>query len=214
MFGAGALTDEAVCAAAAGSRADIARVLEALQPQVRLMVAARLSPRPAQLDAVDEISQEVMLGLTTGLARLENRTVDGLRAYLSGIVMRQVAGALQRRSSGGPGRSASSLDSTVASFSHAGPLWQFLSASGTSLCTTVDRAELTERLISALGRLQEQQREIVTLAFFDQLPVSEIARQRGISRAASSMLLLRAVQTLRRSMTSSSDAEKEHGSCT
>ena len=73
--------------------------------------------------------------------------------------------------------------------------------------------ELTERLISALGRLHEQQREIVTLAFFDQLPVSEIARQQGISRAASSMLLLRAVQTLRRSMTSSSDAEKEHGSC-
>jgi RNA polymerase sigma factor (sigma-70 family) len=214
MFGAGTLTDEVVRAAASGSRADIARVLEGLQPQVRLMVAARLSPTPAQLDAVDEISQEVMLGLTTGMARLDSQTVDGLRGYLSGIVMRKVAGALRRRGNCGLGPSARSLDSTVASFSHAGPLWQFLSASGTSLCTSVDRAELTERLISALGRLPAQYREVITLAFFDQLPISDIARQQGVSRAASSMLLLRAVQALRRSLTGSSDSEREHGDLT
>lgn len=215
MFGAGALTDEVVRAAVAGSRRDVARVVETLQPQVRLMVAARLSPTPAQFDAVDEIAQEVMLALATGISRLENRTVDGLRGYLSGIVMRMVAEALKRRGKGGAlGPAVRSLDSTIASFSHAGPLWQFLSASGTTVCTAVDRAEMTERLISALGRLQSQYREIITLAFFDQLSVAEIARQQDTTRPAASMLLLRAVQTLRRNMTDSNKSEKGNDTVT
>jgi RNA polymerase sigma factor (sigma-70 family) len=213
MFGAGALTDETVRAAASGSRPDVARVAETLQPQVRLMVAARLCPTPAQLDAVDEVTQDVMLALTTSISRLESRTVDGLRAYLSGMVMHKVAGVLQRqRRDGTSGRHTRSLDSTVASLSQAGPLWQFLSASDTSVCTAVARAEMTERLIESLGRLPAQHREIITLAFFDQLSVSEIARQQGSSRAAVSMLLIRAVQLLRQAMTAPRDDGKEHGS--
>ncbi|MBU0616078.1 MAG: sigma-70 family RNA polymerase sigma factor, partial [Planctomycetes bacterium] len=178
----------------------------------RLMVAARLCPTPAQLDAVDEITQEVMLALTTSISRLESQTVDGLRAYLSGIVMHKVAGALrQQQRDGAAGRSLRSLDSTVASLSQAGPLWQFLSASGTSLCTAVARAEMTERLIGSLGRLQAQYREIITLAFFDQLSVSEIARRQGTSRPAVSMLLIRAVQMLRQAMTAPRETGTEHG---
>jgi RNA polymerase sigma factor (sigma-70 family) len=212
MFGAGALTDETVCAAAAGSRPDVARVAEMLQPQVRLMVVARLCPTPAQLDAVDEITQDVMLALTTSISRLETRTVDGLRAYLSGIVMHKVAGALQgQRRGGAGGRRPRSLDSTIASLSQAGPLWQFLSASGTSICSAIARAEMTERLIVSLGKLTAQHREIITLAFFDQLSVGEIARQQGSSRAAISMLLIRAVQTLRQAMTTPRDTGTEHG---
>jgi RNA polymerase sigma factor (sigma-70 family) len=213
MFGAGALTDQTVCAAAAGSRPDVVRVVEMLQPQVRLMVAGRLSPTPAQLDTVDELTQEVMLALTTSISRLESRTVDGLRAYLSGIVGHKVAGALQQQRRGGTGvRAQRSLDSTIASLSQAGPLWQFLSASGTSICTAIARAEMTERLLAALGKLQAQYREIITLAFFDQLSVSEIARQQGSSRPAVSILLIRAVQMLRQAMTAPRDTGKEHGS--
>lgn len=211
MFGAGALTDRTVCAAAAGSRPDVARVVEMLQPQVRLMVAGRLSPTPAQLDAVDELTQEVLLALTTSIARLENRTVDGLRAYLSGIVGHKVATALRRPRGGTGGRGVRSLDSTIDSLSHVGPLWQFLSASGTSLFTAVARAEMAERLIAALGRLQPQYREIITLAFFDQLSVSEIAQQQGCSRPAVSMLLIRAVQVLRQAMTAKRDTGTQDG---
>jgi RNA polymerase sigma factor (sigma-70 family) len=195
-----------VRAAATGSRPDVARVIETLQPQVRLMVAGRLCPTPAQLDAVDELTQEVMLALTTNISRLESRTVDGLRAYLSGIVGHKVAGALQQKNRGGAGgRAQRSLDSTIASLSQAGPLWQFLSASGTSICSAVARAEMTERLLTALGKLKAQYREIITLAFFDQLSVSEIARQQGSSRPAVSMLLIRAVQVLRQAMTAPPD---------
>ena len=206
MFGAEALTDDNVRAAVAGSRPDVARVAETLLPQVRLMVAARLSPTPAQLDAVDEITQEAMLSLTAGIARLKNQSVDGLRGYLSGIVMRKVAGVLQGRDKGLRGLTVRSLDSTAASFSHAEPLWQFLSASGTSLCTKISRAELTEKLLAALGNLKTEYREIITLAFFDQLSMTTIASQRNISRPAASMLLIRAVQTLRQRMINPADS--------
>jgi RNA polymerase sigma factor (sigma-70 family) len=104
-----------------------------------------------------------------------------------------------------------SLDSTVGVFSNAGPLWQFLSVSGTSPHSAVERAELAAQLIAELGRLKPQHREVITLAFFDQLPVSEIAAQMGVSRPAASMLLIRAVQTLRRHMTGSSRVAKADG---
>jgi DNA-directed RNA polymerase specialized sigma24 family protein len=38
------------------------------------------------------------------------------------------------------------------------------------------------------------------MAFFDQLPAAVIAREMGISRPAASMLLIRAVKALRRSV--------------
>ena len=80
MFGATKLTDEVVRAAAEGSHEELGRLLEEIRPQVRLMVVARLSPTPAQFGEVDEIAQKVMLALTDGISRLENRTVAGLKA--------------------------------------------------------------------------------------------------------------------------------------
>lgn len=211
MFGSSTLTDQEVRSAAEGSRLALERIAEALEPQVRLMVAARLSPTPAQLDAIEDIAQEVMLGLSAGISRLENRTIDGLRAFLSGIVVRKVADLIKRRGAGRTLRPAfRSLDSTVTSLSDAGRLWQLLSASGVSLASVVDRRELVDRLIRALGGLKREYREVITLAFFDQLSTAEIASQQGVSRGAVSMLLLRAVQALRRQMTGSSRLERNH----
>jgi len=211
MFGAGALTDQDVRSAAEGSREAFERVAAVLEPQVRLMVAARLSPTPGQFDTVDELTQEVLLGLSTGISRLESRTVEGLRAFLSGVVARKVADLLKRRGAGRALRPEfRSLDSTVTGLSHAQALWQLLSASGTSLASAVDRAELVGRLVRALGGLKREYREVITLAFFDQLSTAEIASRWGVSRGAVSMLLLRAVRVLRQQMTGSSGLERSH----
>lgn len=212
MFGAAKLSDDEVRSAAVGSRPELGRVVEALEPQVRLMVSVRLSPTPAQFDAIDELTQEVLLAVTTAIGRLETQTVDGLRAWLSGIVMRKVADLIRRR----PGRRGNrppvrSLDSTIASFSRAGPLWQLLSASGVSPESAAEHSELVEGLLATLGRLESQHREIITLAFFDQLPMSEIARQNGSSRPAASMLLIRALRVLRQQMVSSFEGEQGRG---
>jgi len=207
MFGSAGLTDEAVQAAVGGSRADQERVLNAVGPQGPLMVAARLSPTGNRWDAIDDVAQGVLLALTTVLPRLEHPTVDGLRALLSGIVARRVARLLERGICGsGLQPVARSLDSTVSGLASAGALWELLAGSDTSPRSAAERAELVEKLIAALGGLKREYREIITLAFFDQLPMAQIAEQLGSSRAGASMLLVRAVATLRRNVTGSSQA--------
>jgi RNA polymerase sigma factor (sigma-70 family) len=212
MFGTAELTDEVVRAAADGSRPETDQVLEALGPQVWLMVAARLSPTPAQIHAVDDVAQQVMLVLAKRIPRLEQRSVVGLRAFVAGIVRREVAALYRRRGRDAvEGRRLRSLDSTLGSGTAAGPLWQFLSGSATSPRSAVDRAELTARLISELGRLKDEHRQIITLAFCDQLPMRDIAREVNLSRPAASMLLIRAVRTLRRTMGVDTPAGQSHG---
>ncbi|HPM23384.1 MAG TPA: sigma-70 family RNA polymerase sigma factor, partial [Phycisphaerae bacterium] len=140
----------------------------------------------------------VLLAVLAGLPRLEVRTLAGLRAFVSGVVTRKVADFIRGRGNGHrPERKVRSLDSTIADLSHAGPVWEFLSASGASPHSAVDQAERIARLMSELARLKDSYRQVITLAFFDQLPLSEIAEQMGLSRPAASMLLIRAVQALR-----------------
>ena len=91
--------------------------------------------------------------------------------------------------------------------SGAGPLWQFISASGTSPPSAVERAELTRRLMLELGKLKPTYREVIALAIFDELPMRVVAERMHTTRPAASMLLIRAVQTLRRSMDRPSEAE-------
>lgn len=198
MFGAAQLTDQIVRDAVAGSRDALGRILDQIGPQVRLMVAARLSPRLSQIQDAEDLVQESLGALTRSICKLEAASVDGLRSYLSGIVAHQVAAYLRRRDSGGAaGRVQQSLDSAVSALSEVGPLWQFLSYSGTSPLSAADRADQARRLFVELGKLKAVYREVIALAFFDQLEPREIGARLGLSRRAASMLLLRAVRVLR-----------------
>ncbi len=201
MYGAADITDEVVRLAAEGSRPELGQIVETVQPQLQLMVAARLSPSPAQYHAAEDLAQQVLLALTRGIGNLQHQTVGGLKAYLSGIVMRTVADFIRRRGRGGDvAREAGSLDSVIVGVSNAGPLWQFLSGSIASPRSEIDRAEQVTRLMSELGRLKPEYHKVITLAFCDQLPTGEIASQMNLSQRAASMLLLRAVRALRRNM--------------
>jgi RNA polymerase sigma factor (sigma-70 family) len=195
-----ALTDELVRAAAEGREPARSRLLEWLQPQVGQMVAARLAPTPRQLDLLDDITQQVLADLLEALPQLVNRTVRGLRAYLSALVSHKVADALKPAPNARGQRPPASLNSTVFEMSTAGPLWQFLSASSTSPSGKAEWAELAERLIRELGQLKDEYREIIILAFFDELLMRDAGLRMGKSPSAASMLLLRAVATLRSNM--------------
>lgn len=207
MFGTPTLTDDVVCAAAEGSRDQFARVAEAMLPQVRLMVLARLVPTIAQRPAVDDITQEVMLALAEGITRLRERTVSGLKAFVSGIAANKVAKSLKRTRAGENGQRVQSLDSTVATLSDAGPLWQFLSVSATSPSSAAGRSELAALFFSELGKLKLEYRQVITLALIDELPTRDIAQRMGLSRNAAAMLLKRACEALRRGMSSPGKAE-------
>ena len=209
MHGPSEITDQMVSAAALGSKEELDRLALAVAPQTHLMVMARLSPTPAQFHAVEDITQSALAALAAGLGALDRQTVAGLRAFLSGIVAHKVSDYLRQRPGrerGGP--SVASLDSTLAGFSQAGPLWQFLSQSGTSPPSAADRDERLRSVMVELGQLKPEYREVITLAFFDQLPTADIAARVGVSRSAASMLLIRAVKALRRTVTGSSQVQR------
>ncbi|MCP3902536.1 MAG: sigma-70 family RNA polymerase sigma factor [Planctomycetes bacterium] len=205
MFGAAGLNDELVRAASEGSQTARDRILEALAPQLRLMVAARLSPTPARFHAAEDVVQEVSVALAGARQKLRHRTVGGLRAYASAIADRKVCDLLRRRVRQ---RAVRSLDSTIADLSRWVPRWCLISAGTHTPRSKAERIELTAQLMGELGRLEREQREIITLAFFDQLPTSQIAERLGVSRGAACMRLMRAIRTLRRLMTGASSIGK------
>jgi RNA polymerase sigma factor (sigma-70 family) len=204
-----AITDDLVAIAAAGDQVNARQQLfDAFIPQVRIMIHARLNSTIMQGHLVDDLLQETMLALSEGVQRLERRTVAGLRAFASTIVSRRVADALrdQRRGPVAPNRTlggpARSLDSAVQTdLSTAQPLWALLSMSGASPPSEANQSDLVQRTMTALAQMKEDHRTVLTLAFFDQLETRDIAVHLNVSRPAASMLLIRAIKTLRRNLT-------------
>lgn len=211
MYGAQGLADDIVERAAGGAESERARVASALEPQVRVMVIARLSPHPGQFDAVEEIAQQAMMAVVESLPKLKERTVTGLRSLVSVIVSRRVADFLRGRKRARLGGSpVASLETTVADMSRIGPLWQFLSAGGPTPLSAVGNADQISMVLTELGRLKPEYCEIITLAFFDQLTTREIGERLGVSRRAASMMLLRAINALRTRVTDSGPRGAAH----
>lgn len=196
MPAADELDDDLVRLAIQGDPPALARLAACLLPQVRLMVAARLGHDAQRSADVDDIAQVSLSALLAAISRLQMPTVGGLRAYLSALVANKVADFL-RSPARRPERQPLSLDSTVANLSSGGALWQLLSASGTSPLSAAARAEHVTRVMAELARLRPEHRDVITLAFFDQLKTAEIAERLSISRPAATMLLTRAIAALR-----------------
>lgn len=207
MIGAAQLTDDLVASAINGSSEAAATIAVTLEPQVRLMVTARLSHTPDRFNTIDDIVQLVMMGLDGNLNRITIPTVGGLKAYVSRIVSNKVADHIRRPPAETAKTGVRSLDSAIDAFSNAGPIWQFLSDDGTSPLSAVARRDEFNRVMHELGQLRDADREIITLAFFDQLASSQIADMLNITRPAASMRLIRAIESLRRNVTGSSQIQ-------
>lgn len=192
------LSDATVVEAVRGERLAMEHVAEVMSHRVRLMVFARLSPSRGDTAALEDITQESLGALLAGLPTLKVLTAAGLRSFASTIVTRRVADFCRDPAGVGRGRRPpGSLDSTVMGLSSAGPLWQFLSASGVSPLSAAVRENQLQRVMEELGRLRDEYRAVITMAFFDQLSTVQIAEQTGTTRHAAAMTLLRAVRALR-----------------
>jgi RNA polymerase sigma factor (sigma-70 family) len=200
------ITDEMVRAATNGSAVDRGLLLGRLAPQLRAMVLVRLAPSQNQWHAVDDLAQQATASVAQGLPGLRNPTTAALNAYASTVVTRAVANFLRQRASNGVS-SSHSLDSSIHGPGGSVFLRDLLSASSLTPGAAAVQAEDMQRVILALGNLKPDYREIITLAFFDQLGLAEIADCLGLSRPAASMLLTRAMKTLRRRLTGSGTAE-------
>ncbi len=209
MADTGTILDEQVRAAARGSQADRDLLLQAIAPRVRAMIIIRLAPTPAQFHAVDDLSQQVLLGIAEGLERLKSDTAAGLRAFASRIAANKVADYLRRLQTPG-GMPQNSLESSVRDLSASMAMKDLLPAMGRTVLSDVARTEAIGGILDALSKMNDRDREVITLAFFDQLGSSQIAEQMGLSRAAASMVLVRAVRALRRMITGSSKLGSIH----
>lgn len=205
------LTDEVVRGAVAGAKPALRTLIQVIAPQIRLMVAARLSSARDRSNAVDEVTQRVLLALLEGVGRLERQSVGGVKGFLSAIVSRKAADyiCMRRESKGrsdtvsierGGAHSVPGADDEVMGF--------VLSASDTTPGRAAERTEQVQRMLAGLDQLRPNYREVITLAFFDQLSVGEIAERLSISRPAASMVLMRAVNALRDILRESQSGER------
>jgi len=198
MFGASSITDDLVKAAAAGSTDASDRLFKQLMPQVRAMIIARLAPSRHQLQVVDDLCQQTLTGVAEGLPGLEICTAAGLKAFVSTIVSRRVIDFIRRTPQRGHAGAPTGLDSAYVEASTMVPKWMLLAADDTTPSSKFGRGEAMRRVLAEMASLKPEHREIVTLAFFDQLTTAEIAERLELSRSAAGMLLLRAVRTLKR----------------
>lgn len=138
------------------------------------------------------------MAVLDGIPRLREPKAAVLRAFASTIVSRKTADYIRRwvvedqRKPGGDGAGDTGL-------------WAKILADSLSPGSSAARRDEIRRMVLALSGLKDAYRRIVTLAFIDQISMSEIAEQLEISRPAASMLLMRAIRTLRRNMTGHSD---------
>lgn len=171
-------------------------LVQIITPRVRSMVLIRLAPTRSQMHAVEDLSQQCLMAIADGICRLRAVNLDSFRSFTSRIVAHKVADFLRKAQSSNGARHAS-LESSVDAMSSVIMLKDLLPASGLSVGTIAARTELIDQILSELKEMSPRNREVITLAFFDQLTVSQIAECMEVSRAAASMLLLRSVKMLR-----------------
>ena len=202
------LTDDMVRLAAEGAEAERARVCELMQPRVSLMVAARLRPTRAQLDAADDIAQDVMLALAKNISNLEDRTVRGLYRFVSGIVGNKVSDWIKQV--GDNREPVRSLDSCAKGSSSRAALWELIPGDGTSPSSFAVRNERIAEIMSELEEMDARYRQIITLAMIDGLRTREIGPVMGITRPNAAVLLRRALRALRKTIGDGSTTDRGH----
>lgn len=198
--GHGDWTDSLVGEAAGGSQAAKAQLSERLLPRVRAMVIARLVPSPAQQHDIDDLTQDCLVAILDGVTGLREPKAAVLRAYASTIVSRKTADYIRKAAADANRRNGPGSDGAADS-----RVWATILADSLSPRSSAARRDEIRQLVLALSDLKESYRRIVTLAFIDQISMKEIAEQLEISRPAASMLLMRAIRTLRRQMTGEVD---------
>lgn len=193
------MTDEQVQAAVGGCTLARDGVLRALARRIPAMVSVRLNPSAAHHHVVEDLSQEVLLSVSEGLPRMREPTAIALKSLTSVITARRVADYLRSHKGGGQ-PATHSLDSTFHGATTSLFMRDLIPATSLTPRSAAVRAEGVRQTLAELSRLKDEYRDVITLAFFDQLPMAQVADRLSLSRSAATMLLMRAIKTLRESV--------------
>jgi RNA polymerase sigma-70 factor (ECF subfamily) len=166
---------------------------------IRRMIDLRLDPAiAARLDASDVV-QEVLLEASRRLDSYLRSPAMPFHLWLRHIAKDHIIDAhrkhrlAQRR---GVDREQPVLPAALANHSSAELTAQFVDPELTPASAAMQQ-ELERRLHLAIGRLEEEDREIILLRHFEQLSNQDVATLHGLSEPAASMRHLRALRRLR-----------------
>lgn len=203
------ISDDTVEAAVSGAKVALRQIVQAVAPQLTLMVAARVNLTPDRFHVIDEITQQSLVALVGGITRLNRPTAIGLKCYLSMIVAHKVADYLRRRKQSGHEDFTFDTSTTTTTDDVIG---EAMMATDTTPGRAAERAEQIQQLMQKLSLLRPNYREVIVLAVYDQLSTVEIAERLGITRPAASMLLKRALDALRELVQPDSRAQHDAAS--
>jgi RNA polymerase sigma-70 factor, ECF subfamily len=181
-----------------GDRGAVEDLLGHFRESLRRMIALRLDPAlTARLDASDVV-QEVLVEASKRLDDYLRNPAMPFHLWLRQIAKDHMIDAhrkhrkAQRRSID---REQSLVPRGLADNSSIDMMGQILDQELTP-ATAAIRQELEQRLTQAIGRLEEDDREIILMRLYEQLSNQEIATLLSLTEPAAAMRYLRAVRRL------------------
>lgn len=173
--------------------------LDRFRAYLHLLARLQLDPRlRPKLDASDVV-QQTLLQAHAARDQFRGSTVEELTAWLRQILARVLSHAV--RDYGRGKRDLSQERSLEAALDASSVRLQaFLAADQSSPSEQADRNEQLLRLADALAELPEAQREAVVLHYWQDWPLSDIARHMNRSPSAVAGLLKRGLAGLRKQL--------------
>lgn len=191
--------DDLIRRARQGDRAAFDRLAADNEGALRVLIALELGRELQGRVEVDDILQETLLRAFRSLPQFHGRTAAELRGWLARIAHHAVIDGARRLTARKADcrREVSLVVEEISGGGEQPPRLREPISPVTPPSGNLRRLERLERLQEAIGTLSPDHREVVRLTFIDRLPAREVARRLGRSDKALSMLLLRALRSLR-----------------
>lgn len=184
--------------ARAGDSDSFRRLVGDFAPLLKGVIRRNMGGALGARTEVEDLLQETLIRAFRSLAQFRGDDERSLQSWLSAIAVRSVLDSGRQKArnrvlevplEGGAGNSGdrSRLDGEAT-----------IEDGGASPSRVLRRGQRLDRLREALAGLSEDQRRVVELARLEGLPIKEVARRMDRTPNAVSMLLLRALQQLRR----------------
>jgi len=181
-------TAELVGKARAGDRAAFDELFATVADRAALFVRLRLGPRLRASVESDDVLQDAWLAAFEGLGAFEYRGEDAFAHWVCRLIENRLRGLADHH--GARKRNPSR------GFVRASAVADAVRAAQTGPATAAERSERRERLVLAMERLDEDEREALLHRHFEDRTVAEIAALMGKSPSAVTRLLGRATSRL------------------